>query len=68
MLDLWYDQSFHYTVEQYYTPSCHVAVDTNNGVEAQNKLLKYKFMPRRRHLTLSNVFESAAMQSNSSLS
>ena len=35
--------------------SYHAAVDTNNGVEAQNKLLKYKFMPRRRHLTLSNV-------------
>lgn len=33
----------------------HAAVDTNNGVEAQNKLLKYKFMPRRRSITLSNM-------------
>lgn len=33
----------------------HAAVDTNNGVEAQNKLLKYKYMPRRRNLTLSAI-------------
>ena len=29
------------------------AVDTNNGTEAQNKVLKYKYMPKRRASTLS---------------
>ena len=33
----------------------HVAVDTNNGVEAQNKLLKYNYLPRRKQITLSEV-------------
>jgi len=28
-------------------------VDTNNGTEAQNKLLKYKYMPWRKADTLS---------------
>lgn len=35
--------------------SYHAAVDTSNGVEAQNKLLKYKYIPRRRSLTLSAI-------------
>ena len=34
----------------------HGAVDTNNGTEAQNKLFKYSFLPRkRRQTTLSNT-------------
>jgi len=31
----------------------HGAVDTNNGAEAMNKLLKYKFLPRQKSITLS---------------
>ena len=31
----------------------HAAVNTNNGAEAMNKLLKYKFLPRQKNLTLS---------------
>ena len=30
----------------------HAAVDTNNGVESQNKMLKYNFLPRNTRLTL----------------
>ena len=33
----------------------HAAVDTNNGVESQNKLLKYNFLPRNTRLTLSRL-------------
>ena len=33
----------------------HAAVDMNNGVEAQNKLLKYNYLPRRKQITLSEV-------------
>lgn len=34
----------------------HAAVDTNNGTEAQNKLLKYSFLPRKKYTaTLSNI-------------
>ena len=33
----------------------HAAVDTNNGVEAQNKLLKYKYFPRWKQITLPEV-------------
>ena len=34
----------------------HVAVNTNNGVEAQNKLFKYKFLPRtKQRATLSST-------------
>ena len=29
----------------------HAAVDTNNGIEAQNKLLKYDFLPRNKQRT-----------------
>jgi len=31
----------------------HTAVDTNNGTEAQTKLLKYKYMRKQRAGTLS---------------
>ena len=31
----------------------YAAVDTNNGTEAQNKVLKYKYMPKQRASTLS---------------
>ena len=33
----------------------HAAVDTNNGVESQNKMLKYNFLPRNTKLTLSTL-------------
>ena len=33
----------------------HAAVNTNNGVEAQNKLFKYMYLPRRKNITLSEV-------------
>lgn len=34
----------------------HCAVDTNNGVEAQNRLFKYTFLPRNKQkATLSSV-------------
>lgn len=34
----------------------HAAVDTNNGVEAQNRLFKYSFLPRNKHkATLSST-------------
>lgn len=34
----------------------HAAVDTNNGTEAQNKLFKYTFLPRKKQkATLSNT-------------
>ena len=33
----------------------HAAVDTNNGVESQNKMLKYNFLPRNSRLTLSRL-------------
>lgn len=33
----------------------HAAVDTNSGVEAQNKLLKYNYLPQWKQITLSEV-------------
>ena len=33
----------------------HVVVDNNNGVKAQNKLLKYNYLPRQKQITLSEV-------------
>ena len=33
----------------------HAAVDTNNGVEALNKALKYSYLPKRKSTTLSAV-------------
>ena len=32
-----------------------MGIDTTNGVEAQNKILKYNYLPRRKHLTLSGL-------------
>ena len=33
----------------------HAAVNTNNGTEALNKVLKYRFLPRRKAITLSSL-------------
>ena len=33
----------------------HAAVNINNGAKAWNKVLKYKFVPRRKAITLSNL-------------
>ena len=33
----------------------HAAVDTNNGVEAHNKALKYSYLPKRKSTMLSAV-------------
>lgn len=33
----------------------HAAIDTNNGTEAQNKLLKYSYMPKQKSMTLSGI-------------
>ena len=33
----------------------HHSINTNNGVEAQNKALKYKYLPRRRTTTFSGI-------------
>ena len=33
----------------------HHAINTNNGVEAQNKALKYSYLPRRRTTTFSGI-------------
>ena len=34
----------------------HLNIHTNNGVESQNKVLKYSFLPRGKKLTLTEVF------------
>ena len=41
----------------YRDPTYHATVDTNNGVEAQTKLLKhsYMYLTRRKQITLSEV-------------
>ena len=39
----------------YHDEVYHAAVDTNNGVESQNKMLKYNFLPRNTRLTLSRL-------------
>lgn len=36
----------------------HAAVETNNGTEALNKLFKYKYLPRQKHMTLSHIISS----------
>ena len=36
----------------------HAAVDTKNGTEALNKVLKYKYLPKQKHMTLSHVITS----------
>ena len=33
----------------------HAGVDTNNGTEAQNKLLKYSYLPKRKRVSLSSI-------------
>ena len=33
----------------------HAGIDTNNGTEAQNKLLKYSYMPKQKTMTLSEI-------------
>ena len=33
----------------------HAAVNTTNGVESQNKLLKYSYLPRRKNITISKL-------------
>jgi hypothetical protein len=33
----------------------HAAINTTNGVESQNKLLKYNYLPRKKNLTLSQL-------------
>jgi hypothetical protein len=33
----------------------HAAVDTNNGVEAMNKTLKYNYLPKGKNITLSHL-------------
>ena len=33
----------------------HSAVNTTNGVESQNKLLKYSYLPRRKNITISRL-------------
>lgn len=33
----------------------HAAVDTNNGTESQNKVLKYSYMPRKKNTSLSSI-------------
>ena len=33
----------------------HAAVNTTNGVESQNKLLKYSYLPRRKNITISRL-------------
>ena len=36
----------------------HAAVETSNGIEALNKLFKYKYLPRQKHMTLSHIISS----------
>ena len=33
----------------------HAAINTTNGVESQNKLLKYSYLPRKKNITLSQL-------------
>ena len=33
----------------------HAAVDTNNGTESQNKVLKYSYLPRKKNMSLSGI-------------
>ena len=36
----------------------HAAIETNNGTEALNKILKYKYLPKLKHMTLSHVISN----------
>ena len=42
-------------VRAYRDGSYHAAVNTNNGAESLNKVLKYSFLPRKKSLTLSRT-------------
>jgi hypothetical protein len=33
-----------------------MVVNTNNGIKAQNKLLKYSYLPKKKTMTLSGIF------------
>ena len=41
----------------YRQTSFHAAFETNNGIEAQNKVLKYSYLPHRKNSTLSCLVE-----------
>lgn len=41
----------------YRAKTFHAVVETNNGVESQNKLLKYSYIPRRRNINLSQLVD-----------
>ena len=40
----------------------HAAVETNNGAEALNRLLKYAYLPKQRHMILSHIISSITNQ------
>lgn len=40
----------------------HAAVETNNGAEALNRLLKYAYLPKQRHMTLSHIISNITNQ------
>ena len=42
----------------YRQTSFHTAVDTNNGIEAQNKVLQNSYLPHGRNISLSCLVES----------
>ena len=50
---------YHYVLQRwsraYRDDTYHAAIDTNNGTEAQNKLLKYSYMPKQKSMTLSGI-------------
>ena len=37
---------------------CYAAIETNNCTEALNKVLKYKYLPKQKHMTLSHVISN----------
>ena len=52
--------TFMYNITQlwaraYRDQTYHAAINTTNGVESQNKLLKYSYLPRRKNTTLSQL-------------
>ena len=47
MLQMW--------ARAYRDQTYHAAINTTNGVESQNKLLKYSYLPRRKNITLSQL-------------
>ena len=40
----------------------HAAIETNNGTEALNRLLKYKYLPKQKHMTLSHIISNITNQ------